>query len=77
MDFGAVIKGVVAELCDLDPAAVSDQASFESLGIDSLDAAEVLVEVEMQLGCELPVDVLRRIDRATTIADVARELEAL
>jgi acyl carrier protein len=45
------------------------------LGIDSLSVAEVIVDVEMRLDRELPLDLLRRLDTVPTIAELARELE--
>ena len=58
----------------LETLTVQPESRLEDLGVDSLAVAEVIVEVEIRLGCELPIDVLRRLSYVETIGDVAREL---
>lgn len=44
------IINIVAEYKDVDPSQINAQASFEELGLDSLDTAELLITVEDALG---------------------------
>lgn len=44
------IINIVAEYKDVDPSQINSQASFEELGLDSLDTAELLITVEDALG---------------------------
>ena len=71
-----LVQRAISKICDVDVTHVEPDASLRDLGVDSLAAAEVLVEVEIALGRELPVDVLRRLDHVETVRDIATALEA-
>jgi acyl carrier protein len=73
-DLDAILQRAIAKICDIEPERVTPDASLIDLGIDSLSAAEVLVEVEIALGRQLPVDVLRRLDEADTVSAIAAQL---
>jgi acyl carrier protein len=75
-DLEALVQRAISTVCDIDPARVQPDAKLGDLGVDSLAAAEVLVELEITLGRDLPVDVLRRLDRVDTVRGIASELEA-
>jgi acyl carrier protein len=70
-----MLKEAIAEVCGLDPAVLQDDARLDALGIDSLSVAEVIVDVEMRLDRELPLELLRRLDTVPTIGQLAVELE--
>ena len=70
-----MLKEAIAEVCGLDPAVLHDEARLDALGIDSLSVAEVIVDVEMRLDRELPLELLRRLDTVPTIGQLAVELE--
>ena len=55
----SALREAVARACELPPEVVSLESPLEELGLDSLAAAEVLTDVEIRLGVEFPVDVLR------------------
>ena len=57
---------LLAEHLDIDAAAIQAETTFESLGIDSLDTVELLMELEEQLGVELELD-----ERITTVGELA------
>ena len=71
-----LVQRAISKICDIDPARVQPDAKLVELGVDSLAAAEVLVELEIALGRELPVDVLRRLDHADTVRAIATTLDA-
>jgi acyl carrier protein len=75
-DFEALVQRAISKICDLDPARVQPDVKLGDLGVDSLAAAEVLVELEITLGRDFPVDVLRRLDHVDTVRGIAAELEA-
>jgi acyl carrier protein len=75
-DLEDLVQRAISKICDVDVADVRPDASLRDLGVDSLAAAEVLVELEIALGCELPVDVLRRLDQVDTVRDIATALES-
>lgn len=75
-DLEGLVQRAISKVCDVDVALVQPETSLRDLGVDSLAAAEVLVELEIALGCELPVDVLRRLDHVDTVRGIATALEA-
>ena len=50
------IQEVVAEHLDCDKEEITRESTFESLGIDSLDAVELVMELEEQLDIQLDLD---------------------
>jgi acyl carrier protein len=75
VELAPMLKEAIAEVCGLDPALLDDDARLDALGIDSLSVAEVIVDVEMRLDRELPLELLRRLDTVPTIGQLAVELE--
>ena len=45
-----------ARQLELDPAEISPDSTFESLGIDSLDVVEMIMDLESELGIELDLE---------------------
>ena len=41
---------------DLDPSEITPDSTFESLGIDSLDIVEMIMDLESELGIELDME---------------------
>ena len=74
VEFDDLLRDAIAKVCNVDVARVRPDAKLADLGVDSLSAAEILVEVEIRLGRDLPVDVLRRLDKADTVGDIAAQL---
>ena len=50
------ITAIVAEHLECDPADVMRESTFESLGIDSLDAVELVMKLEEELDVQLDLD---------------------
>ena len=50
------IQEVVAEHLDCDKEEITRESTFESLGIDSLDAVELVMELEDKLEIQLDLD---------------------
>jgi acyl carrier protein len=72
-----IVRQSIATVCDIDPTQVSTDSKLSDLGVDSLAAAEMLVDIEIRVGKELPVSVLRELDGAETVGLIAARLDAL
>ena len=70
-----LLKESIAQVCGLDASGLSSGARLVDIGVDSLASAEVLVDLEIRLGKQLPAGTLRRLEHANTISDVAALLE--
>ena len=45
-----------AKQLELDPSEITPDSTFESLGIDSLDIVEMVMDLESELGIELDME---------------------
>ena len=45
-----------ADMLKIDPDEIRPDSTFESLGIDSLDIVEMLMDLESELGIELEME---------------------
>ena len=70
MDVAAELRYSISRICDVPGETITDETTLDSLGFDSLAAAEVLTDLEIRLGRELPVDGLRRLTVSRTVGDV-------
>jgi len=71
-----LVQAAISKVCGIDAARIDPDAQLADIGVDSLAAAEVLVELEIGLNTQLPVDVLRRLDQVQTVREIAAQLEA-
>ncbi|WP_172137005.1 phosphopantetheine-binding protein [Adlercreutzia sp. ZJ473] len=46
------IRSILEENLDIAPESVTEESTFNSLGIDSLDMVELICELEDQLGID-------------------------
>ncbi len=52
------VKNLLAEHLDIDEAEISEDTTFEDLGVDSLDTVEIMMEMEDEFGIEIkPAEV--------------------
>jgi acyl carrier protein len=75
-DMEGRVQAAIAKVCGVDVGAIDPTAQLADIGVDSLAAAEVLVELEISLDTQLPVDVLRRLEQVHTVRDIAAQLDA-
>jgi len=61
---------LLAEHLDMDANEIKVETTFESLGIDSLDTVEMVMELEEELGVELELN-----ERVSTVGELARFIE--
>ena len=50
------LANYAAKQLELDIAEITPNATFESLGIDSLDVVEMIMDLESELGVELEME---------------------
>lgn len=46
METTEIVKSVLQDNLDIDPATVTEQSSFDTLGVDSLDMVELVCDLE-------------------------------
>ena len=61
-----------AKQLELDPSEITPNSTFESLGIDSLDIVEMIMDLESELGIELETED----QKITTFQDLADFIES-
>ena len=61
-----------AEHLELDPSEITPEATFETLGIDSLDIVEMVMDLEGELGIELEIED----ESITTFGEMAAFIES-
>ena len=76
MDVDVALRESIARVCGVPAGQVGPSSTLEELGIDSLAAAEIITDVEIRTGIELPMDVLRGLSQRRTVGEVAGPLQA-
>ena len=76
MDLDVALCESIVRICGVPADQVTSASTLEDLGIDSLTAAEIITDVEIRAGIELPMDVLRGLNQTQTIGEVAGHLQA-
>jgi acyl carrier protein len=76
VDLVAALQASIVRICDVPAETVGPAVTLEELGIDSLVAAEVITDLEINTGAELPMDVLRGLAELRTVGEVAAHLQA-
>jgi acyl carrier protein len=76
MDLHEALRESITRFCGVPADQVSSGSTLEELGIDSLTAAEIITDVEIRSGIELPMDVLRGLAELRTVGEVAAYLQA-
>ena len=71
MDVDLALRLAIERICCVPPESVEPSTTLEQLGVDSLAAAELITDVEMRTGIELPVDILRHLAEVRTVGEVA------
>jgi acyl carrier protein len=76
MDLEGALRESIARICGVPADQVRSASTLEDLGVDSLAAAEIITDVEIRAGIELPMDVLRGLGQLRTVGEVAAHLQA-
>ena len=75
MELQASLRESIASICGVTQSEVIPTATLEELGIDSLAAAEIITDMEIRTGVEVPMDVLRGLNGLRTVGEVADRLQ--
>ena len=65
------IAKYLAEQLDIDAAQITSDTTFESLGVDSLDTVEMVMDLEDELGVELELE-----EKISTIGELVAFVES-
>ena len=76
MNLDVELRESIVRICGVPADQVTSASTLEDLGIDSLTAAEIITDVEIRAGIELPIDVLRGLNQMQTVGEVAGHLQA-
>jgi acyl carrier protein len=68
------VIAIIAKHKKVDPSTLSAATTFEQLGIDSLDAADLLFKFEDEFGIVVPDDVARSLRSVGDVVDGLRGL---
>ena len=71
-----LLRQAIAQVCAVDVRGLTEASRLEDVGIDSLASAEILVELEVRLGRQLPAGTLRRLEHTRTLGELAALLES-
>ena len=66
------LKSYAARQLELDASEITPDSTFESLGIDSLDVVEMIMDLESELGVELDLED----QQITTFQELADFIES-
>ena len=66
------LQSYAARQLELDAGEITPDSTFESLGIDSLDVVEMIVDLESELGVELELED----QKITTFQELADFIES-
>ena len=71
MDMLERIREYLSKQLDIPAENVTEDATFETLGIDSLDVVEMVVDLEEELGIELEAE-----EQITTVGEFVAFVES-
>src|SRR5262245_54544794 len=72
-----IVVGAIAAAAELAPDQVTDDLNLFDLGLDSLNFAGILIDIEDAVGAEVPAEVLDRfleVGETVTLGDVVAVL---
>ena len=70
------LANFAAKQLELDVAEITPDSTFESLGIDSLDIVEMIMDLEGELGIELGIELDMEDQKISTFQELADFIES-
>lgn len=64
------VKELLADHLDMDASEIAAETKFEDLGIDSLDTAEIMMEMEDEFGIEIKFEEV-----GTTVGELTKYID--
>jgi len=69
------IRNIVAEIVEVEPAEVTDNADFvNDLGMDSMQALEIMGALEKELSVQIPEEYLGKISNLANLIAIADKI---
>ena len=66
------IREILSENLDIDPASVTEESTFETLNIDSLDLVQLVCDLEDKLGIDFGEP-----EGLVNVGDVVKHIDSL
>ncbi len=64
------VKELLADHLEMDIEEITEESTFESLGVDSLDTVEIMMEMEDEFGIEIkPAEVGKSVKELVAYID--------
>jgi acyl carrier protein len=70
MDLNRSLREAISRTCAVPAVSIQSDSMLTELGVDSLASAEILTDLEIRLGKQLPADASRRLKQARTVGDL-------
>ena len=67
------VKKILADHLEMDENEITESTTLDDLGVDSLDAVEIIMELEDEFGIEIPDD---EVENVKTVGDIVKIIEA-
>ncbi len=65
-----VLRRMIAKQVNVDPAAVTPEASLDALGVGSLDLVEIIMSIEDEYDVTVPLDANEASKTLSTVGDL-------
>jgi acyl carrier protein len=69
------LREAVSFVMELARDDVTATSTLDDLGIDSLVASQILIEIEIRIGHEVPFEVIETIDEIANLAELAEAID--
>lgn len=69
MEIAGKIINIIANQAKKDKASIASETTFDDLGLDSLDEAEIIMDIEEEFSIEFPEDVAIKIKNVGELCD--------
>jgi len=74
MDVFEQVKAIIVERLEVEPTAVTPEATFmEDLGADSLDVVELIMALEEEFNIEVPDEDAEKLETVSMVVDYIKE----
>ncbi len=72
-DTFSIVKEMIAEKLEIDPASIQSNSNLTDIGLDSLDTFDIIFEAEDKFGIKIPNDQVN----VVTMSDVVNLFDRL
>lgn len=69
------VSDLMNSLFDIDKASITNDSTFESLGLTSLDAIDLIVELQAMTGKKVDEEAVKRIRTVADIVDLVEKTQ--